>query len=1043
MRTRGHLDAIAWTRYEQLNCAIVEEVFGEGATGQPVYLDLEPDVLARIAECMGESAATEPDELLCEVVRATLPDPDDRDGLFSTHTAQVVLWGLEDNSKPPPCIGLLAVFSLVAERMKQTKEFAGSNYYGRLLEALNIDRKFHDRVGRDFRRETPLLWSALNRWLEDSNGRRGLPTAVAFDRRRFIGLPLSQALVRAQDRTKLPILFTQLGLQPGQRVSVQAMQELLSEWIPDSQVTQSLKRLWSKHPNRERISGVVCAELEGWDGALPNEFSLVEHKSEDHLLLAAELRAYPRAAIDLLLLVRYADRWAARSPILSADVSGAAMTALAPLGDAMRFERIPGTSWQSLEPGHLVSYPELLIANISLEVPVTSAKCARRARRLVLLKRHESEHLFIEARRAELLETYLILAASELTGSVREVLQSSARKGWRELNYKTLPGLPAGWSAFQNVQLERIATISTDDLTPLRPIARTHLALGGGLPLPGMNVWHSDLLPELRVVVDELNTSDVVCVRAVPSRYLDGTEPTDVSLGEVEGAGVVELSGIPELRDGDFRIVVACPLTGQTVATAGLRVRSGSWPRRLEEGEDTRIGHVLLNESYLSPFARRVAEDSQPTKILGALIETVTRAQRSKRAEARMPLPIQPGGVVEDVEEEGWDPTESSSERGAVDLPVCFTRAHHHWLCALRRGSEPVYSICKDCGREKWWDPPKRKRPSKAGARNAVTRDSTASSSRHRALPDVSESSRADMNLVLDALSYARVGSWRSLHTVTARIDDAPWFAHEATRRLEALGHIQLEIEGRSLAPRRWAIAPPTVVSPESGPCFLAGRRSNRLVRAVADVVSGELSGDVCVVPQPDGPDVIELHGLGSDELALLVDEINEYRGQELGLSIHPASQIAALLPPLSRVRMSLPELTTSASRIDRLDLDSGRWVPVDRMDHPGAYRLRSRPWVYAVVPTTDVGTRHTVVADVRLAKHLAARDASLALVGYDEPCRTLLASAGAPLPGLLERAAVLCSGRLPTRRSDGTLAYERVPREIAEAIWEACTIGD
>ena len=39
--------------------------------------------------------------------------------------------------------------------------------------------------------------------------------------------------------------------------------------------------------------------------------------------------------------------------------------------------------------------------------------------------------------------------------------------------------------------------------------------------------------------------------------------------------------------------------------------------------------------------------------------------------------------------------------------------------------------------------------------------------------------------------------------------------------------------------------------------------------------------------------------------------------------------------------------------------------------------------------------------------------------------CRTLLASAGAPLPGLLERAAVLCSGRLPTRRPDGTLAYE------------------
>ena len=153
-----------------------------------------------------------------------------------------MLWELEGSSKPPPCFGVLAVLSLVAERMKQTEEFAGSNYYGRLLQALDVDAEFRDQVGRDFRKETPRLWNTLNRWLEDSNGRRGLPTAVAFDRRRFIGLPLSQALVRAQDRTKLPVLFTQFGLQSGQRISVQAMQELLSEWIPGSQVTQSLKR---------------------------------------------------------------------------------------------------------------------------------------------------------------------------------------------------------------------------------------------------------------------------------------------------------------------------------------------------------------------------------------------------------------------------------------------------------------------------------------------------------------------------------------------------------------------------------------------------------------------------------------------------------------------------------------------------------------------------------------------------------------------------------------------------------------------------------
>ena len=381
------------------------------------------------------------------------------------------------------------------------------------------------------------------RWLEECNGRHGLPTAVAFDHRRFIGLPLSQALVRAQDRTKLPSLFAQFGLQPGQRISVQAMQHLLSDWLPRSQVTQSLKRLWSKSANKERISEVVCAELEGWDGTLPSDLRPAEHKLDDNLFLAAELTMHPRPAIDLLLVARHSGQGAYRSVVLSSDVTGAARTALRRLGEEMRLQPMPGTSWELLEPSHLVSCPELLIANVSLAVPGSGATCTRRAKRLILLKRHEADHLFVEVRRAELLETYLVLVTSDLADSAREVLKSAARAGYRELTHETLRGLPPGWTAFQNVQLERVPSNSIDDLTPLQPIARTHLALGGGLPLPGMNVWHSDRLPELCVVVDEHNETNVAQVRAVPIRYLDDREVIDVPLAEVEGAGPLGDSG--------------------------------------------------------------------------------------------------------------------------------------------------------------------------------------------------------------------------------------------------------------------------------------------------------------------------------------------------------------------------------------------------------------------------------------------------------------------------------------------------------------------
>lgn len=366
----------AWERYGTLNSAIAQEVFAEDRAGQPVYLDLEPDVLAPIAKHFRLGPATEPDEQLVEIVKATLGSPDRRVGIFSAHTAEAFRWELEGSSLPPPCIGVLAVLSLVAEHMKRTDEFAASNYYGRLLQTLTVDEKFQPKVERDFRRETPFLWNTLNRWLEECDGRRGLPTAVAFDHRRYIGLPLSQALVRAQDRTRLPDLFAQFGLQPGQRISVQAMQQLLEEWLPHSQATQSLKRLWSKQASKDRIAEVVCAEVEGWDGTVPSDFRPAERGRDDNLFLAAELRTHPHPAIELLLVARLSGQEGPRTLALSSDASDAARSALGLLGDDMRLQPILGTSWGSLEPSHLVSCPELLIANVSLAIPDGGGTCA-------------------------------------------------------------------------------------------------------------------------------------------------------------------------------------------------------------------------------------------------------------------------------------------------------------------------------------------------------------------------------------------------------------------------------------------------------------------------------------------------------------------------------------------------------------------------------------------------------------------------------------------------------------------------------------------
>ena len=516
MSTKGRPLKSDWEKYEKLNCAIAQEIFGEDGAGQPVYLYLEHDVLARIAKDAGFSPSTKPDERLIEVVKATLSDPDSSSGVFSAHTAQARLWELGGNSTPPPCIAILAVLSLVAERMKQTEEFAGSNYYGRLMQMLDIDGESRGRVERDFRKETPICGT------RSTDGLKNAMATAAY-------LPLSHLTIVDTSACRFRKRLSVRKTAPNCRCCSRSADCSQVSGFQSRPCSSCLRSGSHTHRSRNRSSAYgrsMPAERESQRSRAPSwkagtaHYPVTcdqrRHKHDDNLLLAAELRTHPRPAIELLLVARHSGLEGSRLAVLSPDVSGTARLALESLGAEMRLQRIPGTSWESIEPSHLVSCPELLIANVSLAAPASGGTYTRRAKRLILLKRHEADHLFIEARRAELLETYLILVIQELAHSVREVLQSTARAGFRELTHETLNGLPSGWTAFDSVQLERIPSIAIDDLRPLQPIGRTHLALGGGLPLPGMNVWHGDRLPELRVVVDEHNETNVAHVRAVP-----------------------------------------------------------------------------------------------------------------------------------------------------------------------------------------------------------------------------------------------------------------------------------------------------------------------------------------------------------------------------------------------------------------------------------------------------------------------------------------------------------------------------------------------
>ena len=74
-----------------------------------------------------------------------------------------------------------------------------------------------DKIAGGYRSVAERFWKALNVLLTGLDGLRGLPTAYAL-RHRFVGLPMSQALIRKGDRDRLVGFFQAFGLPPAAQI---------------------------------------------------------------------------------------------------------------------------------------------------------------------------------------------------------------------------------------------------------------------------------------------------------------------------------------------------------------------------------------------------------------------------------------------------------------------------------------------------------------------------------------------------------------------------------------------------------------------------------------------------------------------------------------------------------------------------------------------------------------------------------------------------------------------------------------------------------
>ena len=934
-----HQDYASWNR-------AVGDVFFDGRFAhRPVYLDLEPETLAEVAASASNDAEGALSRLTAAVKETLYLGAYERP-LFDRHSQAARAWIGEGRKGTPPFLALLAFLSSVAEEMRSDENFAANNYYGRLCQRLDLEPEGadRDRVARWFRAETPTFWRELNGWLEASEGRLGTPTAFALDPHlKYVGVPISQALVRERDRQLFPDLFGRYRLAPGTRLSRSDMLRFLEDWLPQAPVSTALKTLCRQPAARERVADVACIELELWDGTLPVAEGSVDLDAA--ISLVAAFHRHPRPRIRFDLVVRSVAPLPEGRYRLIQDAPPHAVAALADTDGCLTLGALQPEGWRPLEESTAVSVADFLFANVRLVWD--GATIRHEPRSLVILERDEELMRYVEVPRAHLAREYLLLARERLSEPLEGMLAASARPGYRLAAAGEIGGLPPGWVGAIGVELMGLPETTSADLAPLVPVSWTAISLVSGFALPARATWLRGALPE--VVATSIDTESELVVSLACEHVLerDGQVPDSRELGRFTEHGVLELSDL-DLPEGDYRVELASSSQNTTaLASAALRVRSAATPRVLLADQVGPIGHALDENPIAALAATELGglPDGKP------VVSGAWAPNGRPLAFEGDPIPTELG-ILTHIERADPDEIAADAPR-AGDGPSCIETGAHYIVLPPAGPDRPppgtrIEGTCKRCGLEKWFPARPRggwgrtRRPRRPAPQTQRTQ---ARAPARRPVLDVAPiefEQPASLDMLIDGLSYAQRGRWSTFEALASQVVDSGLFASESARLLSSLGHLDLILDQRTLRPTSWAIAPTILVRPRnSTDAFLCGRRSRRLIDRLRDGAEA-LGGETAIEEFDESPAVVAVRGLDANDLSELAADASAALDWEVRFIEDAAVRIAALLPPLSQIVSQLSRFTLPIeATLERFNVAEGRWAEERLVDQPGAYRSR------------------------------------------------------------------------------------------------------
>ena len=442
----------------------------------------------------GPRAGLPPEEVISSLASAVqssmwLKRPSNMFGWFSR---QISLWRRDvklvppgEDIPPPPVIALLCIFSEAAKDMGASGMNA-SDFYGPLAQLLGLNLGSDDRtrqaLGNSYRHIVESAWDCMEEWCSYYDGQRGEISVFSATSAEYVGLALSQALIRKSDRRHLPEFFRQYRFEPTGTTSHVEMHNALDDWIrsPYSSAGTNLRTIWRHEAVRSRVIDIVTRELQQWSGAR------TALGGQPRLSLAATVRRMPTTRLHWLLVVQNSLSEESVESSISIDGDEQVVT---------MHPTLDGELSLSLGPDEIGPMRSAVSTALKLKTP-EGEYVARQPKRLTILGKDPLSSLFMERVHIKLGQESIVATRNAIDSeAVRGLLSRHADDRWREVPLS--PQQSDGGSAFIGVRVINQGFVPAFEwLNPLSPKEEATLAFEGGLSL-GRNAWLQHLPPRV------------------------------------------------------------------------------------------------------------------------------------------------------------------------------------------------------------------------------------------------------------------------------------------------------------------------------------------------------------------------------------------------------------------------------------------------------------------------------------------------------------------------------------------------------------------